>query len=84
VKVLLDIEIHGYNSLLAKLDLSNQEHERLKSALTIVGGAEKHSERVITVLCELQDATALLEFAKENCPEAVLDIATSINFYTRQ
>jgi hypothetical protein len=27
----------------------------------------------------LEEANALLEFAKKNCPEAVLDIATSIN-----
>jgi hypothetical protein len=32
----------------------------------------------------LEKANALLEFANKNCPEAVLDIAASINFYKGQ
>lgn len=45
----------------------------------IAGGEEKNDELVITILCELEEADALFEFAKKNCPEAVLEIATSIN-----
>lgn len=79
MKIFLDIGFHGYISLLGKFDPSNCEHKRLKAALVIVAGEEKSDELVITILCELEEANALLEFAKKNCPEAVLDIATSIN-----
>ena len=79
MKIYLDIRFDGYSSLLAKLGVSNPEHKQLKSSLVIAGGEEKNDELVITILCELEEANALLEFAKKNCPEAVLDIATSIN-----
>jgi hypothetical protein len=80
VKILVDIGFHAYTSLVAKLDLSQQEHKQLKDMLAIAGGEQKNDELIITVLCELEGAKALLEFANKNCPEAVLDIATSINF----
>jgi hypothetical protein len=84
LKIFLDIGFDVYTSLLAKLDLSNAEHKRLKSALVIAGGEQTNGGLVVAILCELEKANALLEFAKKNCPEAVLDIATSINFYSGQ
>ena len=81
MKIFLDIRFDGYYSLLAKFDPSNHEHKELKDALVIAGGERENDELVITIICELEEANRLLEFAKKNCPEAVLDIATSINLY---
>lgn len=81
MKIQVDIHFDAYTSLLAKLDLSarKHKHKQLKDALLVATADEINDDLVITILCELEEASALLEFAKKHCPEAVLDIATSIN-----
>jgi len=79
LKISLDLDFHSYRSLLAKLEVASQEQAQLKTALILMGEEDNPAEPVVTVLCELSEADALLEFAKKHCPEAVLDIATSIN-----
>ena len=81
MKIFVDIRFDGYISLLAKLDVADQKHKQLKEALVIAGGQAKDGKLVITIICEVEAAEALLEFAKKNCPEAVLDIAGSIELF---
>jgi hypothetical protein len=80
MKIFLDIGFDAYASLLEKFDFMQAEHKQLNDLLTIVDGEQKDGELIITVHCELEEAKALLEFAKKHCPTAAVDIATSINF----
>jgi len=78
MKIILEIGLAGYYRFVAKCDPTSREYETLKNGVEITDPINGE-ERVVAILCESDEANALLDLAKLICPEVVLDIATSIN-----
>jgi hypothetical protein len=77
MKILIEINFVRYYRFLGKCDSTSREYKVLKSGVE-VSDPEDPSKHVVTVLCESDEANRLLELARLICPEAVPDIATSI------
>ena len=77
MKILIEIQFDPYYRFLAACDPTSREREILKNGVE-VNDPQDPENTIVTVLCESDEAKTLLELAKLICPEAVLDIATSI------
>ena len=78
MKILIELTQEHYQRLLSVCDRSSAEYRLIQNALVVEDKEGVDSHRVVTFLCEDDEANALLNFAKARCPEAALSIATEI------
>ena len=80
MKIIVEIEFGGYQRFLAECDPTRREYQVLRNGAEIRDSVDG---RVVVILCETDEANALLDLAKLICPEVVLDIVASINLGRR-
>ncbi len=78
MKILIELPQEHYQRLLSVCDPSSAEYRLIGNGLVVENKEGVDSHTVVTFLCEDDEASALLNFAKARCPEAVLSITTAI------
>jgi hypothetical protein len=76
MKILVDIPMDDYNSFLQRCDASRPEYEMLKNGIIT---QDREKRPAVEILCDVKDATMILELASEIYPHAVAHVQESIN-----
>jgi len=76
MKLLIELSIDHYESLLKRATEDSPLYFRLKNAV-------KTEANTIAVLCDLDEAKMLLQVAKHFCPDAVPEIEKEISLSER-
>jgi hypothetical protein len=76
MKFLVTIPMDEYNNLVQRCDASRPEYEMLKNGLI----TRDHEQRTaVELLCEVDEATFLLDLASQIYPDAAVHIQESIS-----
>jgi hypothetical protein len=75
MKFLVNIPMDEYNNLVQRCDPSRPEYEMLKNGLII---RDREQRTAVELLCELDEATLLLDLASQIYPKAAVHVQESI------
>jgi len=83
-KVMVELPVERYEQLRDKCDPSSPELELLINACIDTRPKGKHIERIVQILCEKEQAIALLNLATRLCPDAIPAIKQALGFPANQ
>jgi hypothetical protein len=78
MKVLIEMSVEIYDSLLDKCDQSRAEYYTLIKANIVFRLKEDHQLKLMRIFCDLNEATKLIAMASRICPAAVPQIEKAI------
>ena len=74
-RIIVDIPMEHYNNLLQRCDAKRPEFETLKNG--VINRVKE--PQAVEILCPIEEARLLLEFATEIYPQAAVHVAHSID-----
>ena len=79
MKVLIEMPPEQYELFVAECDIKSPEYSILKNAIVPREGDPAYDGRAISLLCDKDEATQLLQAARRLYPDAAASIAKAID-----
>lgn len=79
MKVLIEMSPEQYELFVAECDIKSPEYSILKNAIVLRDGDPAYGGRAISLLCDTDEATQLLQAARRLYPDAAASIAKAID-----
>jgi hypothetical protein len=78
MKILIELSLKDYDLFVAECDITSREYTILKNGIVASDQSEGHERRIMTVLCDAEEAALLLDAATKLYPKAAPVIANAI------
>ena len=78
MKILLEISVGDYDSLVSQVSVESLVYSVLKNGVKIRSAEADRPPEAIMIVCEEDEATTLLQLSQQVCPAAAAQIEASI------